>query len=51
MAELSGKYIKKTLLELGGNNAFIVWEDADIDKAVQTENVEKFVDHSKQAKN
>ncbi|WP_432410558.1 NAD-dependent succinate-semialdehyde dehydrogenase [Rasiella sp. SM2506] len=36
VAELSGKYIKKTLLELGGNNAFIVWEDADIDAAVTT---------------
>jgi succinate-semialdehyde dehydrogenase/glutarate-semialdehyde dehydrogenase len=36
VAEISGKYIKKTLLELGGNNAFIVWEDADIDKTVQT---------------
>jgi succinate-semialdehyde dehydrogenase/glutarate-semialdehyde dehydrogenase len=36
VAELSGKYIKKSLLELGGNNAFIVWEDADIDKAVNT---------------
>ena len=33
---IAGKYIKKTVLELGGNNAFIVWEDADIDKAVQT---------------
>lgn len=36
VAEISGKYIKKSLLELGGNNAFIVWEDADIDKAVKT---------------
>jgi succinate-semialdehyde dehydrogenase/glutarate-semialdehyde dehydrogenase len=36
VAEISGKYIKKTLLELGGNNAFIVWKDADIDKAVKT---------------
>ena len=36
VAELSGKYIKKSLLELGGNNAFIVWEDADIDMAVKT---------------
>ncbi len=36
VAEISGKYIKKSLLELGGNNAFIVWEDADIDQAVQT---------------
>lgn len=36
VAQISGKYIKKTLLELGGNNAFIVWDDADIDKAVAT---------------
>ncbi len=36
VAEIAGRYIKKSLLELGGNNAFIVWEDADIDKAVQT---------------
>jgi succinate-semialdehyde dehydrogenase/glutarate-semialdehyde dehydrogenase len=36
VAAIAGKYIKKTVLELGGNNAFIVWEDADIDKAVQT---------------
>lgn len=31
VAEISGRYIKKSLLELGGNNAFIVWEDADLD--------------------
>ncbi len=36
VAQISGKYIKKTLLELGGSNAFIVWDDADIDKAVAT---------------
>ncbi len=36
VAQLSGKYIKKSLLELGGNNSFIVWEDADIDRAVKT---------------
>ncbi|MFT5724543.1 MAG: succinate-semialdehyde dehydrogenase/glutarate-semialdehyde dehydrogenase [Bacteroidia bacterium] len=36
VAEISGRHIKKTLLELGGNNAFIVWKDADIDKAVKT---------------
>lgn len=35
VATIAGKYIKKTVLELGGNNAFIVWEDADIDQAVQ----------------
>lgn len=36
VAALSGKYIKKSLLELGGNNAFIVWKDANIDAAVAT---------------
>ncbi len=35
VAAIAGKHIKRTLLELGGNNAFIVWEDADIDQAVQ----------------
>lgn len=32
----AGKHIKKTVLELGGSNAFIVLEDADIDAAVET---------------
>lgn len=36
VAALSGKYLKKSLMELGGSNAFIVWEDADIDRAVKT---------------
>jgi succinate-semialdehyde dehydrogenase/glutarate-semialdehyde dehydrogenase len=36
VAAIAGKYIKKSLLELGGSNAFIVWEDADIDAAVKT---------------
>ena len=36
VAALAGKHIKKSLLELGGNNAFIVWEDADIDAIIQT---------------
>jgi len=35
VAEIAGRHIKKTVLELGGNNAFIVWEDADIDKSVK----------------
>ncbi|WP_027419247.1 NAD-dependent succinate-semialdehyde dehydrogenase [Crocinitomix catalasitica] len=35
VAAIAGKYIKKSILELGGNNAFIVWDDADIDKAVE----------------
>jgi len=36
VGEIAGRYLKKSLLELGGNNAFIVWEDADIDQAVKT---------------
>jgi len=36
IAEIAGRHLKKSLMELGGNNAFIVWEDADLDKAVQT---------------
>lgn len=36
VAEIAGKHLKKSLLELGGNNAFIVWEDADLDQAVKT---------------
>ena len=36
VAEIAGRNLKKSLLELGGSNAFIVWEDADIDKAVKT---------------
>ncbi len=35
VAALAGKHIKKSLLELGGNNAYIVLKDADIDKAVE----------------
>lgn len=36
IATQAGKYVKKCLLELGGNNAFIVLKDADIDLTVQT---------------
>ncbi len=36
VAEIAGRNLKKSLLELGGSNAFIVWEDADIDKVVKT---------------
>ena len=35
VGKLSGKYVKKTLLELGGSDAFIVCEDADIEKAAK----------------
>jgi succinate-semialdehyde dehydrogenase / glutarate-semialdehyde dehydrogenase len=36
VASLAGKNLKKSVLELGGSNAFIVWEDADMDKTVKT---------------
>jgi succinate-semialdehyde dehydrogenase/glutarate-semialdehyde dehydrogenase len=34
IATEAGKYLKKVVLELGGNDAFIILEDADIEKAV-----------------
>lgn len=34
VASLAGKNIKKTVLELGGSNAFVVLDDADIEHAV-----------------
>ena len=35
IAAEAGKYLKKSVLELGGSDAFIVLDDADIDKAVE----------------
>lgn len=34
VAQQAGKYLKKTTLELGGNDVFVVLDDADLDKAV-----------------
>ncbi|MDR9449089.1 MAG: NAD-dependent succinate-semialdehyde dehydrogenase, partial [Psychroflexus sp.] len=36
VAALAGKHIKKSVLELGGSNALVVFDDADIDEAVRT---------------
>ena len=36
VASIAGENIKKSVLELGGSNALIVFEDADIDKTVET---------------
>ena len=35
IAKEAGKYLKKSVLELGGSDVFIVLDDADIDKAVE----------------
>ncbi|EPR74334.1 Succinate-semialdehyde dehydrogenase [NAD] [Winogradskyella psychrotolerans RS-3] len=36
IAELAGKNLKPSLLELGGNNACIILKDADLDKYIDT---------------
>lgn len=35
IAELAGRYLKKSVLELGGSDPYIVLEDADVDLAVE----------------
>ena len=36
VAELSGKMLKKTVMELGGSDPFIVFPDANLDEAINT---------------
>lgn len=35
VAQQAGKYLKKTTLELGGNDVFVVLDDCDLEKAVK----------------
>ncbi|MGE4130505.1 MAG: NAD-dependent succinate-semialdehyde dehydrogenase [Bdellovibrionales bacterium] len=35
LASIAGKYIKKTVLELGGSDAYLILEDADVELAVE----------------
>ena len=35
VAKIAGKNIKKTVLELGGSDAYVILEDADLDEAVE----------------
>ncbi|ALX49507.1 MULTISPECIES: aldehyde dehydrogenase family protein [Bacillaceae] len=43
IGELAGKSLKKTALELGGNNVFIMLEDANIEDAVESAVFGKFL--------
>ncbi|OZV69061.1 NAD-dependent succinate-semialdehyde dehydrogenase [Winogradskyella aurantia] len=36
IAQLAGKYLKKSVLELGGNNACIILKDANLDRFIET---------------
>jgi acyl-CoA reductase-like NAD-dependent aldehyde dehydrogenase len=43
IASVTGKHLKKTALELGGNNAFIVLDDANLEQAVSAAVFGKFM--------
>ena len=42
VASMAGKVIKPSLLELGGNNAFIVMDDADLERALESFFISRF---------
>lgn len=44
LAALAGKHLKKCVLELGGSNAFLVLEDADIEQAARDACYSRFRD-------
>ena len=43
VAELAGKYTKKTVLELGGSDPFIVFEDADMNHTLEQAVLSRFL--------
>lgn len=43
IGKLAGEAVKKTSLELGGNNVFVVMKDADVEKAVNAAMFGKFM--------
>lgn len=43
IAQLAGKYTKKTVLELGGSDPFIVFDDADLNLALEQALLAKFL--------
>ena len=45
VARVAGEEIKKTVLELGGNDPFIVFEDADIEVAAETAVAARFLNN------